>query len=95
MADELRNSAESGHQVATTRRQLSIPLIIVSPGGEKGPRNETNAQLQRDLVTLSNRGCQVIAEESGHGIGNQPELVVEAIRDVLSALKRPNGKPGC
>ena len=48
-----------------------------------------------DLATLSTRACQVIAEDSGHGIGNQPKLVVEAIREVLLAAEDAVRKPGC
>lgn len=95
MASELAHTAESGRQVAATRRQLTFPLVVVSPGGETGERRDVNAELQRDLATLSSRGCQVVAGDSGHGIGNQPELVVQAIRDVLAAIDDEAGIPGC
>ena len=69
--------------------------LEVSPGKGSGPRAEINSELQRDMATLSTRACQVIAEESGHGIGNQPELIVEAIREVLLAAGTESRKPGC
>jgi hypothetical protein len=72
-----------------------MPLVVVSPGNESGVRGEINRELQADLATLSNRACQVIAEDSGHGIGNQPELVVKAIRDVLLAAGDDARQPGC
>jgi predicted ATPase len=95
MASELQNTRESGKEVAEVRRTLTIPLVVVSAGNGRGKTAEINAELQTDMVTLSTRACQVIAEESGHGIGEQPEIVVNAIRDVLAASTEPDGKPGC
>ena len=95
MASELVHTAESGRQVAAMRRQLTLPLVVVSPGDDTGARGDINAELQRDLATISNRACQAVAEDSGHGIGNQPELVVQAIRDVLAAIDDEAAMPGC
>jgi len=95
MQDELDHTTESGLEVAATRRQLTIPLVVLSPGKGTGVRAEINQELQADLATLSSRACQVIAEDSDHGIGNQPELVVEAIREVLLAAGDEVRKPGC
>lgn len=95
MASELAYTRESGAEVASTRRQLTIPLVVVSPGQGSGTRADINRELQRDMVTLSTRTCQIIAEESGHGIGNQPELVIKAIRDVVSAAGDDSSKPEC
>ena len=96
MGDELEHTRESGRDVAATRRQLTIPLVVVSPGKHSGPPAEKiNQDLQADLATLSTRACQIIAEDSGHGIGNQPELVVKAIRDVLLAAGDEVQQPGC
>ena len=95
MGDELQHTRESGLEVTATRRQLTIPLVVVSPGKGSGVRAEINRELQADMATLSTRACQVIAEDSGHGIGNQPELVVKAIREVLLAAGDEFRKPGC
>jgi pimeloyl-ACP methyl ester carboxylesterase len=95
MASELEHTTESGIEVAATRRQLTMPLVVVSAGNDSGVRGEINRELQADLATLSTRACQVIAEDSGHGIGNQPELAVKAIRDVLMAVGDEDRKPGC
>ena len=95
MADELFHTRESGREVAAARRQLSIPLVVLSDGKGSGPGAEIKRELQADMVTLSTRACQDIAEDSGHGIGNQPELVVKAIRDVLQAAGDEISKPGC
>jgi pimeloyl-ACP methyl ester carboxylesterase len=95
MGNELEHTRESGLEVAATRRQLTIPLVVVSEGQGSGVRAQINGELQADMATLSTRGCQVIAENSGHGIGNQPGLVVEAIRQVLLAAGDETRKPGC
>jgi pimeloyl-ACP methyl ester carboxylesterase len=95
MADELSHTRESGREVSAARRRLTLPLVVVSAGKGSGPGAEINAEMQRDMATLSTRACQVIAEDSGHGIGNQPEVVVKAIRDVLRAAGDEISKPGC
>ena len=44
--------------------------------------------LQTDLVGLSSDSTHLMAEKSGHGIIiEQPELVVEAIRQVVEAVR--------
>jgi hypothetical protein len=44
--------------------------------------------MQADLATLSPQGKQFIAEESGHYIQvDQPELVIDAIREVVEAAR--------
>ena len=69
------------------------PLIVLTRGkpitGERAAeREENHKRNQADLVTLSRRGKQVIAANSGHHIQiDEPELVVEAIREVLSLAK--------
>ncbi|MEX2304279.1 MAG: hypothetical protein WD733_25270 [Bryobacterales bacterium] len=96
MANELEHTAQSGREVAAARRLLTIPLVVVSPGEGKGRNAGINAELQLDLATtLSTRACQVIAEDSRHGIGNQPELVIRAIRDVVAAAADDRSLPGC
>jgi pimeloyl-ACP methyl ester carboxylesterase len=95
MASELKNTRESGDEVSAMRRTLTIPLAVVSPGKDRERTAEINAELQADMVTLSTRSCHVVAEESVHGIGEQPEIVVKAIHDVVSASTVANGKPGC
>lgn len=46
-------------------------------------------ELQAELVTLPSNGKHVIAQESGHYIQvSQPELVVDAIREVVEAVGR-------
>jgi hypothetical protein len=53
-------------------------------------------ELQRDHVTLSDRGCQIIAEQSGHVVViDQPQIVVDAIRTTVEAARGRNDVPLC
>ena len=79
--------------IALRRRRLAkphplgnIPLIVL------GRNQEDNATRQRDLqslTALSSIGKLIIAENSGHAIHlYRPELVIQSIRDVVSAARR-------
>jgi pimeloyl-ACP methyl ester carboxylesterase len=97
-ASELLNGNESAEQVWTTRRTLSVPVIVVSAGRrrEDGHVSELLNRLQRDQLELSRRSCQVIAQRSGHAIAiAQPEIVVDAIRAVIDASRQPDTAPNC
>jgi pimeloyl-ACP methyl ester carboxylesterase len=83
--DEFRHARESAAEVKATRRKLTIPVVVVTAG--RGADAEWRA-LQADQVGLSERGCQVVAEESGHVVAvDQPQIVVEAIRATVSAAR--------
>jgi pimeloyl-ACP methyl ester carboxylesterase len=92
MASELASTAESASQVRESRRQLDIPLVVLSAGQQRGGvRGEINAELQRDQATLSTRSCHVIACEAGHGIaGDMPTLVAAAVRAVVRVARDPS-----
>lgn len=65
----------------------ALPEGLIS-AEEQAQVRAIEAELQADLVTLSSNARQVIAEESGHHIQlEQPELVIEAIREVLGAAQ--------
>jgi len=79
----------------------SIPLTIVSASELATPPNANLsaeekqrtmavwAELQAELVALSSSAQQVIAEGAGHFIHiDQPELVINAIREVVEAARR-------
>jgi pimeloyl-ACP methyl ester carboxylesterase len=63
-----------------------MPLAVVSTGNlARG-----YGRLQSQLVALSRRATQLKAEHSFHSVEiDQPEVVVEAIRYVLDALRPP------
>ena len=77
-----------------------IPLIVLTQGQPYGPdmvvipsiaaeAYRLHLALQRELVSRSPRGRQVIAEKSGHLIHqDQPELVITAIREVIEESKK-------
>ncbi|MCS3903079.1 pimeloyl-ACP methyl ester carboxylesterase [Methylohalomonas lacus] len=91
--DELSNFAESGAQVAELRPFPEMPLIVLSRGqpvwGETPAGRAAEAQwqmLQKELAQLTNHSEQRIARHSGHHVHiDQPELVIEAITDIVRA----------
>lgn len=69
-----------------------VPLVVLSAGqfesGTSAEAMKVHRELQASLVQLTPKGKQVIAERSGHFIQeNQPELIIEAIRSVLSEYR--------
>jgi hypothetical protein len=82
-----------------------IPLVVLTQGLPYRPEDYSNPSLaskyyqlhmemQGDLVRRSPRGRQVVAEKSGHFIHqDQPELVVNAIRQVIEEIKAKGGRP--
>jgi pimeloyl-ACP methyl ester carboxylesterase len=89
-ADELLGMNDSMTEVRTGRRELTIPVIVLSRGrGSRGEQVEgVWRDLQRDHLSLSLSACQVIAERSGHGIPfEQPEAVIEAIRRMSDLIR--------
>jgi len=89
------NWKETIEQTRKTNWHADIPLIVLTaakaqPGAE-GPLaylapkfEEIRQELQQDLVHRSPRGKHVVATRSGHFIQrDEPELVVDAIREVV------------
>jgi pimeloyl-ACP methyl ester carboxylesterase len=84
-ADEIIHIRESASEVRSSRRKLTIPVLVVT-GGRGADDNWR--QLQRDQASLSERGCLIIAEQSGHVVPiDQPEVVVNAIRIVVETAR--------
>jgi len=84
-ADEIIHIEESVSEVRSSRRQLTIPVVVVT--GARGA-NENWRKLQHDLTSLSERGCLMIARQSGHVVQvDQPEVVVDAIRGVVETAR--------
>ena len=77
----------------------NIPLVVLTQGRPYNPNDypipslapkfyQLHLEMQKDLVRRSPRGKQVIAEKSGHGVHqDQPELVIDAIRQVVKSIK--------
>lgn len=90
--EELAGIPESNAQAKALRRELQIPVVVITAG--LGTDNAWGA-FQRDQTTLSRRSCQIIAEHSGHVITlSQPEAVVRGIRVAWDAA-RSDRAPNC
>ncbi len=87
---------ESAKQAREAEPMPDVPLVVITHGiGDmfEGLDPETAAraeevwrQLQNDLASRSSQGRLVVAGDSGHQIPvEQPEIVVEAIRQVINA----------
>jgi pimeloyl-ACP methyl ester carboxylesterase len=84
-ADEIIHVRESASEVRSSRRKLTVPVLVITAG--RGA-DENWRQLQRDQASLSERGCLMIAQESGHVVSvDQPEVVVDAIRIVVETAR--------
>ncbi len=84
-ADEIIHIRESAEEVRSSRRKLTIPVLVVTGG--RGA-DENWRQLQRDQASLSERGCLIIAEQSGHVVPiDQPAVIVDAIRIVVETAR--------
>lgn len=73
-----------------------VPLVVVTSGisegwpeewGDPAAFDAMRAEHQRDLATRIRGGVQVIAERSTHHVpSQQPEIIVQAIEDVLDRV---------
>jgi len=77
-------------RLATTHVLGDLPLIVLRRGRRT---NDVLNQREADLVALSSTGKLVIATESDHEIQlYQPDLVVQAIRDVIGETHAHHGR---
>jgi pimeloyl-ACP methyl ester carboxylesterase len=98
----LADDATSG-QVRQARKEEQLhpmPLVVLMhgipfgdpfPGWPADTMEAIMLDLQKDLVTLVPNAHFGIATESGHNIHqDQPDLVIDAIRDVVDAVRDPS-----
>jgi pimeloyl-ACP methyl ester carboxylesterase len=84
-ADEIMHIGETVSEVRNTRRKLTIPVLVVT--GARGA-DENWRRLQQDEASLSERGCVITAQQSGHVVPiDQPKVVVDAIRTVVEIAR--------
>jgi pimeloyl-ACP methyl ester carboxylesterase len=84
-ADELQHIEESASEVRRSRRTFRVPVLVVT-GGRAG--DESWRRLQRDQASLSDRGCLIVAHQSGHVVAlDEPDVVVDAIRRVVETAR--------
>ena len=84
-ADEIIHVRGSAEEVRSSRRKLTVPVLVITGalGGDENWR-----RLQRDQASLSERGCLILARQSGHVVAvDQPEIVVDAIRTVVETAR--------
>lgn len=71
---------------------VGIPVLVVT--GARGA-DENWRRLQQDEASLSERGCVITAQQSGHVVPlDQPKVVVDAIRTVVEIARGQEG-PRC
>lgn len=81
------------------------PLVILTAGviePDASLSEEQNAEvdrvwaaLQREMLSFSNHGRQVVVEDSGHSIQvDQPQAVIAAVRSLVEACRRKGGASG-
>jgi pimeloyl-ACP methyl ester carboxylesterase len=91
--DEESQESQSFDEVRALRHPLSIPVVVLSAG--RSPIPDVTTSLQRDLLRLSARSCQIVAASSGHRIPYEaPETVVRAVRVTIDAWKM-SSTPTC
>jgi pimeloyl-ACP methyl ester carboxylesterase len=100
-ADEMSAIPVSAQQLRAAPMQMGDkPLLVLTRGmkesspfssPEEADRMEQAwRELQADLASRSSNGKQIIAERSGHFIQfYQPELVIDAIHQVVAAARQP------
>lgn len=74
-----------------------VPVAVITAGKrwilDTRSWREQWMVFQRDLAALSPQGTQTIAAESGHAIQlQQPELVIDAIREVVERARSGGGR---
>ena len=102
--DELDAVAESDRQLSAAGGLGSLPLTVIRhgipdlfarmPAEQAQQAEQVWQELQAELVRLSSNGRLLVAEHSGHAIQvDQPDLVVEAIRQMVAAARSSGKEP--
>ncbi len=103
-AEESTCMGESVRMAAASRR-FDFPLLVLSHGKpdmfegmmsdqEIDRAEESWQKMQAEMASLSPQGKLIIAEKSGHKIHiEQPELVVEVIREVIELVRHQSTLP--
>jgi pimeloyl-ACP methyl ester carboxylesterase len=95
---EAMDIAASAAQVRAAGSLGDLPLVVLSqspdtnafglPSAYKTKLNEVWQELQRELASLSTNSTHIVATKSGHYIQeHEPELVIEAIRQLVEAAR--------
>jgi pimeloyl-ACP methyl ester carboxylesterase len=102
--EEMANYALSSRQVRDVHHRpiLQIPIVVLSRGKRVWPDTPYGdameaawKELQNELNDMSGNSTHIIAEKSGHVIHlDEPELVVDAIHDVLYIIAKDLDEQG-
>jgi pimeloyl-ACP methyl ester carboxylesterase len=102
--EEMANYALSARELRDLHdgSTLEIPIVVLTRGKRVWPdtpygdaMEEVWTELQDELSCLSDHSTHIIAENSGHSIHlDEPELVVDAIHDVLSSVEKELDEQG-
>jgi pimeloyl-ACP methyl ester carboxylesterase len=85
MASHVLHLPQSSAEAAAVTTLGDLPLIVLT----KNNVSEIERTYQEELARLSSRGKQIYATQSGHWIHlDQPELVVQAIRELVDEWRR-------
>lgn len=87
---ESRALKTTSEQVKEAPPFPGVPLVVVTATRHRPPLfpEQDWQALQKDLVAMSPRGRQVLADESGHFVHHdQPALVIQAIREVVTEAR--------
>ena len=101
---ELKTFSESAAQAAAAGPLGDLPLVVLShdpempmpdiPADLEKPINDEWQQMQDELARLSTRGTHVVAKKSGHYIQiDRPELVIDAVRNVVDQARQISSAP--
>jgi hypothetical protein len=91
---------KSIEQIHAARRIFDFPLIVLTRGLPSAPSpvwpmdkwDALETSLQREFLNFAAPSKQIIAERSDHAIHeHQPELVLEAIREVVGIARQKTG----
>ena len=102
--EEMANYALSSRELRDVYHKpiLEIPIVVLSRGKRVWPDTPYGdameaawKELQNELNYMSGNSTHIIAENSGHVIHlDEPELVVDAIHDVLDIVMKDIEKQG-
>ncbi len=88
----------SAAEVRAVEKNLgSLPLIVLTAGRSEWPDcfqpeirqqlDEAWLDMQDDLANLSQNSTHLIAKESNHNFAEQPQMVIDAIQQVVNAVR--------
>ncbi len=85
MVSQAESLPRSAAQIAATGDYGDIPLVVLSASNPSPSRMEEHEA----LAHLSSQGKHIVASKSSHWIQfDEPELVVESIREVVESVRR-------